>query len=322
MLINCYYYAPHNHTLLAEHLDADLERMAGLGTDVVSLCVQESQLTDWHQRRLRNAVDRIHAHGMKAHAVPNRWAGLVAGWLDGFGRFPLENPDTLVRERDGTPRVQGAMVSCVNNPKVVEYIHASLTQMFELFDFDGLIWDEPHSGVCFCKYCTDLNPAPTDDWYHGRFACFIDRASRHAKSLRQDAVVSLFVQPHKGALLRALLNTEHVDYLGSDGHVRSAGHEMHCMKRTFFEAYDEFAPLLAAAGKKSFFLFEAQRHRDEDLQDYLENIDKAFDSPMDHLMYYFSAHEMSSANEQRFNEATWTCVRRVYERRLKTNADS
>ena len=41
-------------------------------------------MDNWHQQRVRNMVDRIHAHGMQAHAVPNRWAGLVAGWLDGF----------------------------------------------------------------------------------------------------------------------------------------------------------------------------------------------------------------------------------------------
>jgi len=61
MIINCYYYAPHNHTLLDEHLGSDLARIADLGTDTVSVCVQESQLTNWHQQRLRNVVDQIHA---------------------------------------------------------------------------------------------------------------------------------------------------------------------------------------------------------------------------------------------------------------------
>ena len=46
MIINCDYYAPHNHTLLSEHLEADLARIADFGTDAVSVCVQESQLTN------------------------------------------------------------------------------------------------------------------------------------------------------------------------------------------------------------------------------------------------------------------------------------
>ncbi len=316
MIINCYYYAPHNHTLLSEHLESDLAQISELGTDAVSVCVQESQLTNWHQQRLRNVVDRIHAHGMTAHAVPNRWAGLVAGWLDGFGRFTLENPDTLVQSEKGVSQAKGEMVSCINNPKVIEHIRHSLLALFEHFDFDGLIWDEPHSQRCHCEYCKKLCAEPGEMWPHERFAEFVDTMSRFAKSLRDDLVVSLFVQPHEDALLNALLSTKHLDYIGSDGHVRSADHQMHRMKGTIFEAYSKFAPLLRESGKKSFFILEAQRHRDQDLDNYLANADEAFALPMDHLMYYYSAHEMSPESEQRFNEATWAAVRHVNEQRV------
>ena len=315
MLINCYYYAPHNHTLLSEHLNADLTRMAELGTDIVSVCVQEGQLTNWHQQRLRNVVDQVHAHGMKAHAVPNRWAGLFAGWLDGFGRFTLENRDTLICGPDGTPKALGEMVSCVNHPKVEQHIYSSLNQLFELFDFDGLIWDEPHAKACHCAYCKALNPSPTDEWYYGQFARFLDRASRYTKSLQPDAVISVFVQPHQRGLLEALLETTAIDYLGSDGHIRSPDHQMHRMKGTIFQAYDEFYPLISRAGKKTFFLLEAQRHRDADLENFLLNVERAFDLEMDHLMYYYSAHEMSPQNEAPFNEATWSNVARVHRKR-------
>ena len=317
MIINCYYYAPHNHTLLSEHLDSDLARIAKLGTDAVSVCVQESQLTNWHQQRLRNVVNQIHAHGMQAHAVPNRWAGLVAGWLDGFGRFTLENPDTLVQSEKGRPQATGEMVSCVNNPKVAQHIRHSLSTLFEHFDFDGLIWDEPHSRRCRCEYCTQLCKWSDENWHHKRFADFMDEMSLYAKTLREGLLVSLFVEPHQRSLLEAMLDKENIDYLGSDGHVRSPDHQMHRMKGTIFGAYDEFEPLLSAAGKQRFFLLEAQRHRDDDLEDYLENVDRAFDLSMEHLMYYFSAHEMSARNEECFNDATWSAVRRVHETRLQ-----
>jgi len=86
------------------------------------------------------------------------------------------------------------------------------------------------------------------------------------------------------------------------------------MKGTIFESYQKFDPLLQDAGKKTFFLLEAQRHRDEDLHNYLDNVEKAFALPMDHLMYYYSAHEMSPENERIFNQATWECVRRISSR--------
>ncbi len=311
MLINAYYYAPHNHTLLSEHLDADLERMAGLGTHAVSLCVQESQFTNWHQQRLRNVVNRIHAHGMQAHAVPNRWAGLTAGWLDGFGAFTVENVDSLVEDESGRLCAQNEMVSCIHKPKVAQHMKTSLSRLFELFDFDGLIWDEPHSEACYCAYCRAINPHPTVAWRHDRLAAFLDDLSAFAKSLRSGIVVSLFIQPYTRDLLKPLLSTQHIDFLGSDGHIRATDYRMHRMKGTIFDAHRDCYPVLTAAGKKTLFLPEGHRHRDEDLAHYVTMVDRAFALPMDQLLYYYSAHEMSPDNERIFNQATWAAVERV-----------
>lgn len=322
MIINCYYYAPHNHTLLGEHMEKDFERMKALGTDVVSFCVQESQLSNWHQQRLRNAVDLAHECGLRVHAVPNRWAGLVAGWLDGFGKFTLEHADTLIRTERDNPMARSEMVSCVNRPEVAAHVEESLRVLFERFEFDGLIWDEPHAAACYCPRCRELagEAGPSERWYHERFAEFIDGMSAQIKRWKPGAVVSVFVQPFQRMMLKTFLDKTSIDYLGSDGHVRDPRHEMHRMKRTIFEAYEEFQPLLEEAGKPSFYLLEGQRHRDEDLDNYLENLERAFSLPMDHLMYYYSAHEMSLKNEQRFNEATWEQVARVSRLRAKASA--
>ena len=83
------------------------------------------------------------------------------------------------------------------------------------------------------------------------------------------------------------------------------------MKGTIFEAHAKFYPQIKRAGKQAFFLLEAQRHRDEDLDNYLKNVNRAFSLPMDQLMYYYSAHEMPTENEQVFNEATWNAVARL-----------
>lgn len=45
---------------------------------------------------------------------------------------------------------------------------------------------------------------------------------------------------------------------------------------------------------------------------------KAFALPMDHLMYCFSAHEMSPPNEEIFNRETWSAVKSVNARRRST----
>lgn len=314
MLINCYYYAPHNHVMLSDHIKADLGRMVELGTDIVSLCLQESQITNWHWKRVENFIDLAHRAGLKVHAVPNRWAGLFAGWLDGFGAFTVNNPHLLVEDEHGRPVVQGEMACCVNKPEVREHIEACLRLMFRTFAFDGVIWDEPHAPRCHCRCCREAG-IDSQRQAERSFSTYLDEVSFLVKALGNNIVTGVFVQPDQGGLLEALTATRHIDYLGSDGHLRSDDHRMHRMKGTIFEAHRNFYPLLKAAGKKTFFLIEGQRHRDEDLQNYLDNLDRAFSLPMEQLMYYFSAHEMSPENEAVFNRATWAAVKKLKSRR-------
>lgn len=140
---------------------------------------------------------------------------------------------------------------------------------------------------------------------------FLDEMSAFCKRMRADPVVSLFAEAGNLELAEPLARTRHIDYLGADGHLRDASHVMHRMKNTIFQTHDAFHPVLSAAGKRTFFPLEAQRHRDEDLEAYLAVVDRAFALPMDHLMYYFSAHEMSRECEAALNRATWEAVARV-----------
>ncbi len=289
MLLNCYYYAPHNHTLLTKHLRADLHHMKELGVDVVSLCVQEDQLHNWHWRRLRTVVEVAHEAGLQVHAVPNRWCGLVAGWLDGFSAWTVEHPETADRT---TSRVG---VSDPRHPAVRDHVTDMLRTLLRDYPFDGLIWDEPRSSN------PDLVP-------------FLDEMAAYAKGIRPELTVSLFADSTRPETAPQYAQTWHIDYLGSDGHVRAVTHRMHRMKTTIFESHGVFHPLLAAAKKKTIFLLEAQRHRDEDLAAYLEVLDAACALPMDQMMFYYSAHEMSPDLEERFNCATWDAVARAKRR--------
>ncbi len=284
-MINCYYYAPHNHSLLVRHVADDLRLMRELGVHAVSVCVQEDQLVNWHHQRLRNVVQMAHEHGLQVHAVPNRWCGLVAGWLDGFSAWTLQHPEALL------PASKPLGACDPRHPAVRQHFEETLRTLFEKFEFDGLIWDEPR-------------PAQED------VIQFLDEMSAFAKSLQPKLVVSLFAEAAGLHLAPGLAHTRWIDYLGADGHVRRDSHQMHRMKNTIFTTHAAFHPVLKAAGKKTVFLPEAQRHRDEDLAEYLAVVDQAFALPMDQCLFYFSAHEMSPAKETIFNTATWNAVRR------------
>lgn len=317
MIINCYYYLPHAHSLLGEHIETDLERMCKMGVDAVSVCVEESHLLThtpwgWNRIRLQNFIAAAHRRELKVHALPNQWAGLTAGWTTAYPHFMLEHPETLSQRPAGEqPREQ--LVCCVNQPLVRTHFERSIDRLFGMYPFDGFIWDEPHAWACHCPECRRLagSESPALVWYLDRFGRFVDDLSARIRGHNPRAQISGFVQPGERALLSALLQCTHLDFVGSDGHVRRPDYRMHRMKGTIFTAHAEFQPLIAAAGRRSLFLMEAQRHRDEDLPHYLEAMPEAFALPVDHFMFYYSAHEMSHANERIFNEATWAAVKAV-----------
>lgn len=295
MLINCYYFGPQYHTLLPAHLDWDLEKMTSLGTDIVSFCMEEpyqgqSQLMIHYRTKVNHIIDRIHKHGLKAHAVPSRWGRLVAGWIDGASLWTLKNADTLVVR--GDPEVKTDLVCDPNNPRVVEHFQQNLKELVTAYGFDGIVWDEPR-------------PPAAD------VAGFLDGLSQYAKSLRPELTISLFAEAGTLAFAHDLARTKHIDYLGADGHLRSDDHKMFRMKNTIFTTHEYFTPVLKAAGKKTFFLIEGQRHRDEDLGNYLANVERAFSLPMDQLMYYYCAHEMNPENGTTMTHATWKQVARI-----------
>ena len=286
MYVNCYYYAPHNHSLLIDYLRTDLDRMISMGCDAVSVCVQEEQMTNWHQARLHNVVNEAHLRGLHVHAVPNRWAGILAGWLDGHAEWTLEHTELLAPGREH----QG--MADVRHPQVRDHYAHYIRMLLEEFEFDGIIWDEPR-------------PAQPE------VIMFLDEMSKFAKSITPQVTISCFAEAGNLHLAESLAATAHMDYLGADGHIRGDDHQMHRMKNTIFTTHQHFHPILTSANKKTMYLPEAQRHRDEDYDEYMRCLESAFSLPMDQLLFYYSAHELSPNREAGFNHATWNMVRQL-----------
>lgn len=269
-LLNCYYYSPHHHALLDRHLEWDMAKIAELGSDIVSVCVHPLDMILWNQQRLMNVVNCAHNNNLKIHAVPNGWCGIVAGWVPSHCGIHW-NEDTSPDKKE-----------------VRKYFVENLKLMMEKYGFDGVIWDEPR---------------PHED--QAKVALFLDEISHYLKDLFPDPVISLFGASDWLDFAPHLVPTKFIDYLGADGHVRSNDHQMHRMKPTIFQSHAAFYPVLHGAGKKTIFLLEGQRHRDEDLENYLANLDKALALPMDQLMFYYSAHEMTPAKAKIQTETTW-----------------
>ena len=150
------------------------------------------------------------------HAVPNRWAGLTAGWLDGFNHFHVLHADRLLRTPGGALAEPGELTLDVRDPAVREHCLRNVATLFEDFALDGLIWDEPHAPAL--GDATDATAEGVDP-YQEAVAGFLDELSAEALRVRPGLDVSLFIQPGQEALIRRLLRAEHIAYVGSDGHV-------------------------------------------------------------------------------------------------------
>lgn len=209
MLINCYYYAPHAHSLLIEHQEEDLERMAELGTDIVSFSVRDDELFNWNQQRIINFINLAHKHNLKVHVIPSSFGELTAGWIVGPSSWLLNNPDVWMK-----PTVVRADPA---NKKWNRYAKSVLKYLVVDLKVDGIIWDEPR-------------PSRRRDVFS-----FLDNMSAYCKVLDPDIKISIFAEAGCLHLADWFCEMQYIDYFGADGHLRSNDHKMHRMKNTILK---------------------------------------------------------------------------------------
>jgi hypothetical protein len=77
-MLNAYYFRAHMYTLVPRHVQEDMKWMADIGTNVVSVAVLEQDLFAAVEN-IQIIVEEAKKAGMKVHAVPSRWGGLLAG---------------------------------------------------------------------------------------------------------------------------------------------------------------------------------------------------------------------------------------------------
>lgn len=149
--------------------------------------------------------------------VPNRWCGLVAGWVDGHSHWASTHPEALL------PGSDEIGVCDPQHPAVRSRYEETLRVMLGEFGFDDLIWDEPRSS----------KPPPR---------CF--SMSAYARSLCPGLVVSFFAEAGRLDTVNHLAATRHIVYVSADGHVRRNGHQIPRMKNTIFTTYETAHPIL------------------------------------------------------------------------------
>jgi hypothetical protein len=204
MKLNAYYLRAHMYTLVPRHVREDMEWMAGIGTDIVSLAILEQDLTAV-PRNLDCICREAERAGMQVYAVPSRWAGLTAGAPKVPSQFAAAHPETWLREANGRPHVNpfSGPACDVTHSAVGDFFRGQLSVLLKQWPIRGLIWDEP-------KTLETQGPLA--------LARFYDAMGAHARLVRPDVKLAMFLHSYQGAALaEPCAAIPNLDIFGCDG---------------------------------------------------------------------------------------------------------
>ena len=119
------------YTLVPRHVREDLQWMADVGTDLVSVAILEQDLNAAVENVsiIQNQAAKL---GMKLAVVPSRWGGLLADAPKVPSHFSVVNPQTWLRKKDGSfytdPNV--AVHSSIHYPETEDFFKTSHDKFF------------------------------------------------------------------------------------------------------------------------------------------------------------------------------------------------
>lgn len=204
MKLNAYYFRAHMYTLVPRQVREDMAWMADIGTDIVSLAILEQDLTAV-PRNLDCICREAERAGMQVYAVPSRWGGLTAGAPKVPSQFAASHPETWLIEPDGRPHVNpfSGPACDVTRADVQEFFRDRISALLGHWPIRGLIWDEP-------KTLEAQGPQV--------LAQFYDAMGAHARSVRSDVRLAMFLHSYQGPeLAEPCAGIANLDIFGCDG---------------------------------------------------------------------------------------------------------
>jgi len=296
MLLNAYYFRQHMYSLVPRHVREDMQWMADVGTRAVSLALLEQDLyaARWNVEIICREAERA---GMAVHAVPSRWAGLIAGAPKVPSRFTVDHPEAVSRDASGGPHVSiSGAVASVHHPATLEFFREGLTTLLTQWPIAGVIWDEvknihliDHSDAARRA----LGESVSDPTAHlNATVDFFGTLNQHIKRTKPEARTTLFLYAHcTGEEVHAFARTKALDDYGCDGRPWAIADGGSTEERAGEKCLLDHAPRFFAEarkhGKGGFLLIENQNMQSGDL-DLLDRwLDDTIDLDADHVTYYY-----------------------------------
>ncbi|MGW3506470.1 twin-arginine translocation signal domain-containing protein [Streptomyces sp. NPDC000994] len=223
-ILNAYYFRSHMYTCVPSNIRRDMEWMAQQGTNAVTISILEQDF-DAAVQNVDIICAEAHRVGIRVHAVPSRWGNLVAGSPKVPSSWGVKNTQYAALDKKGKPKTTGlGPISSIHYPEVVDFVKDGVERILTQWPIDGIIWDEPKTLTTqdFSPPAVAKKPAGSDDnWYTDTVADFFGEVSAHAKSVKPDVVVSMFVYSSytqtNPYIVERCAQIPNIDYFGCDG---------------------------------------------------------------------------------------------------------
>lgn len=272
-------------TVVPRHWDDAFAHMRDSGFDGVALGYADDQMR-YSRRAFEMQVASAHRHGLKVHAIPSRLGGRVAGspiaswWVQ-------DHPESVIPELPG--------LACIEDDTFRDYSRDFIHTLFNDYDLDGLIWDEPKSSTAISSHpatIAALGEKPTAEQMAQSFANWLQELTGIARDARPELQVSLFNMPTVSPLFtERCAFIDGLDYLGYDGGFcrQSYYHEPPVKHKHYLpERWERTCRECAGGGKQTFALVENFLMPKGVLGEFSEGL-KAYlqEAHPDHLVCYY-----------------------------------
>ncbi len=291
MPLTAYYFLGQDLCMVRRHIRDDMTWMADTGTDSVAVGIHEFQLDYGNQQQLDILFDEAERAGLTVHAIPSRWAGLVAGWPPAAGKFAATHPDSWMLDADGMPSFRafcGGAICSIHDPATKAFFLNTIDRMLSAWPLKGIIWDEikvlheeDHS-----QHAIRALGEPAKGEVQIRHTIdFFSAASRHARARRPDLVISCFVYAHMpDDILTACASIDELDYFGIDGRCWPGDAPD---TKTLFGNMERATVACGKHGVGTLALIETQTMRAGDAQRTIAHLAAFLERPIGHLLYYY-----------------------------------
>jgi hypothetical protein len=305
MLRNAYYFRHHMYTLVPRHVREDMAWLADAGTQVVSLAILEQDLYAARQNVeiICREADRV---GMHVHAVPSRWGGLVAGAPKVPSRFTIDHPEAASTDAGGRPHIGvSGPIASVHHPACRAFFVEALETMLTQWPIAGVVWDEVKN-LDAIDHSTPAKKRLGDQCGQrsaqvNATVAFFGDMNRHIKSLRPEAVTTLFLYAHcQGEEVPGFAATPKLDYFGCDGRPWSIADggttEDGAGQKCLLDHGPRFLEAARRGGTAGFLLIENHNLASADLELVDRRLGDVLSLAAEHVAFYYYPRNVADPN--------------------------